>query len=269
MDNNLLEKLNSFTRREFGEDEVYIFSVILCDNEIDRDNERFSLSALEKLCELYVGKTGIFDHNAKAENQSARIFDTELVSDPERKTKCGENYTCLKANAYMVKTASNADLIKEIDGGIKKEVSVSCSAGVRKCSVCKTDTKVKPCRHVGGKTYSGVPCHFILEDINDVYEWSFVAVPAQTHAGVTKHFDGQKESENEIASSLYEDVKKDVIRLSFLSGIKLEKGYGELLDRMSAEELLRLRSELMKSVPAQFTVQTKMKKNAQNESYRI
>ncbi len=39
MDNNvLLEKLNQFTRRELSADEVYIFPVTLCDNDIDRDN---------------------------------------------------------------------------------------------------------------------------------------------------------------------------------------------------------------------------------------
>ena len=34
-----LEQLNKFTRRQFTGDEVFIFSVILCDNEIDRDKE--------------------------------------------------------------------------------------------------------------------------------------------------------------------------------------------------------------------------------------
>ena len=49
----LIEKLNKFTRREFNEDEVYIFSVILCDNETDRDNEKFSLSALSEMKSLF------------------------------------------------------------------------------------------------------------------------------------------------------------------------------------------------------------------------
>ena len=52
MSAELLEQLNRFTRREHTEDEVYIFSVILCDNETDRDGERFSLKALEKMREL-------------------------------------------------------------------------------------------------------------------------------------------------------------------------------------------------------------------------
>ena len=58
-----LLKINRYTRREFKADEVYTFSVVLCDNEIDRDNERFTTDALQKLATLFLGKTGIFNHS--------------------------------------------------------------------------------------------------------------------------------------------------------------------------------------------------------------
>ena len=133
MDNIILDKINQFTRRPLTEDEVYVFSVILCDNDIDRDYERFSDNALETLAEKFIGKTGIFDHNASSANQSARIFDTEIISDDTKVTQSGEPYRYLKAQAYMVRTDGNKNLIAEIDGGIKKEVSISCSAAKRNC----------------------------------------------------------------------------------------------------------------------------------------
>lgn len=184
----LLEQLNKFTRKELAAEEVYIFPVTLCDNEIDRDNERFSVKALEEMAEKFVGVTGIFDHNPRGENQTARIFLTEVAKE-NRNNSLGERYTYLKGYAYMVRTDSNADLIREIDGGIKKEVSVSCSAEKQTCSICGADRHVKPCRHVKGRKYDGKRCFFTLDDISDAYEWSFVAVPAQIHAGVTKNFD--------------------------------------------------------------------------------
>lgn len=116
----LLEQLNQFTRRTHTADEVYLFDVLLCDNEIDRDQERFSLEALGQLKALLVGKTGIFDHNPSGMHQTARLFATSLETDPHRVTQAGEPYTCLKGQAYMVRTAGNQDLIREIDGGIKK-----------------------------------------------------------------------------------------------------------------------------------------------------
>ena len=68
-----LEKINRYTRRAFQEEELYTFSVVLCDNEVDRDMERFTIPALERLGELFLGKTGIFDHAPQAQNQAARI----------------------------------------------------------------------------------------------------------------------------------------------------------------------------------------------------
>ena len=131
-----LAQLNQFTRRTLTQEEVFLFDVRLCDNEIDRDGERFSLEALEQLKTLFVGKTGIFDHNPKGENQTARLYAAELVQDPERITAAGEVYTFLKGHAYMVRTEENRGLIAEIEGGIKKEVSVGCAMGQARCSIC-------------------------------------------------------------------------------------------------------------------------------------
>ncbi|MDE6133017.1 MAG: hypothetical protein K2G04_06575, partial [Oscillospiraceae bacterium] len=177
----LLEKLNKFTRRELTEDEVYIFTVTLCDNEIDRDNECFSRKSLEEMAEKFIGVTGIFDHDPKGGNQTARLFCTEVV-DEDRVNSVGEKYAYLKGYAYMVRTSSNADLISEIDGGIKKEVSVSCSAERQICSICGEDRRVRACRHVKGRKYDGQKCFVTLDGISDAYEWSFVAVPAQVCA---------------------------------------------------------------------------------------
>ena len=184
MDKNTLDKINALTRRKFKAEELYTFPVVLCHNDIDRDGERFSDEALDEMAELFVGKTGIFDHMPTAGNQAARIYDAEVISDPEKQTAWGGEYRYLKGYAYMVRTDANADLITEIDAGIKKEVSVSCSAARRTCSICGAD-KAAGCEHVTGKNYDGQICHTVLDDITDAYEWSFVAVPAQPGAGVT------------------------------------------------------------------------------------
>ena len=184
MDNSTLEKINQFTRRPFTEKEVYVFPVHLCDNDIDRDHECFSDEALLTMRKLFVGKTGIFDHDPRGSNQTARIFDTEVIADLFKLTKDGRPYKWLRGMAYIVRTDNNKDLITEIDAGIKKEVSVSCSANKRICSVCGCDWQKEHCEHRKGQN----GCHIILDDITDVYEWSFVAVPAQINAGVTKKY---------------------------------------------------------------------------------
>lgn len=183
-----LEKINRFTKKKLSADEVYVFSAVLCDNEIDRDGERFSVQALYALAPLFEGKTAILNHSMDAADQSARTFETQVVVDSTRKTACGENYTYLLARSYLPRIAKNETLIAEIDAGIKKEVSVGCAVAKRICSVCGADERQSPCGHRRGKTYDGKTCHYILDEPTDAYEWSFVAVPAQKNAGVTKAF---------------------------------------------------------------------------------
>ncbi|NLX93543.1 MAG: hypothetical protein GXZ02_06720 [Clostridiales bacterium] len=183
-----MEMINRYTRKTLGADDVYIFHVLLCDNEVDRDFERFDLAALKTLAELFAGKTGIFNHSMNARDQTSRLYDTQVVTQGEKHTSTGEPYTFIKAKAYMPRTAKNTDLIAEIDAGIKKEASVGCSVKLMTCSVCGTDLKKEGCEHSKGKSYGGQICHTVLSEPVDAYEWSFVAVPAQRAAGVTKSY---------------------------------------------------------------------------------
>jgi len=215
IDDRQLELINSQTRRPFTLDEIYTFTVILCDNEIDRDFERFTSESIEKLAELFKGKTGLFDHLAKSENQSARIYDTRVEVSADKPTSLGEPYCCLKAWAYMPRCDKNSDLILEIDAGIKKEVSVGCAVGKTQCSICREDIKNNPCSHRKGQSYDGKFCHHLLIDPQDAYEWSFVAVPAQKNAGVTKKYIPQKGEKQQVKLEKWlEHPAKDNVTLS-------------------------------------------------------
>lgn len=198
-----LKAINKHTLEPLKAEDVFTFKAVLCDNEIDRHHERFSLKALQDLQKLFVGKTVIKDHWRSADNQVARIYGTELVQD-SKILKTGEPYTQLVAHCYMLKTSSNADLIAEIKGGIKKEGSVGCAVSHVYCNICGTDNAKSYCKHWPGKSYDkeGGPqvCTFTLDGGRDAYEFSFVAVPAQRAAGVSKSYTGTTAYEREEAA---------------------------------------------------------------------
>lgn len=159
----------------------------LCDNQTDRDDEYFDRGALEALAPLFAGKTGIFDHSWSARDQTARIYRTEVVPEHGVITEAGEPGCSLKGYAYMLRTQDNESLIAEIEGGIKKEVSISCAVSRRVCSICGNDIDDHSlCSHVKGRCYEGKRCIARLAEPTDAFEWSFVAVPAQRSAGVVK-----------------------------------------------------------------------------------
>ena len=189
-----LKEINKHTLEPLKAEDVYTFKAVLCDNEVDRTHERFTLKALQDFQKLFIGKTVIKDHYRSADNQVARIYATELVQGTKT-AKSGELYTQLVAHCYMVKTASNADLIAEIKAGIKKEGSVGCAVSHVYCSICGTDNAQSYCRHWPGKSYEkegGTQvCTFSLDGGRDAYEFSLVAVPAQKAAGVSKSYTGE------------------------------------------------------------------------------
>jgi len=189
-----LKAINKYALEPLTADQVFTFKAVLCDNELDRSYERFNLKALQDLKKLFLGKTVIKDHSRSADKQVARIYSTELVQS-EKTTQAGELYTQLVAHCYMVKTASNADLITEIKAGIKKEGSVGCSVTGSICSICGTDNTKTYCPHWPGRSYEkeggAQTCTFTLTGARDAYEFSLVAVPAQRAAGVSKSYTGE------------------------------------------------------------------------------
>ena len=247
-----LEAINRYAKTALTEEQVYAFSVRLCDNEVDRDFERFDTAALDRLGELFLGKSGIFDHQWSAKGQTARIYRTEVVREPARMTAAGDPYCWLKGWAYLLRTEKNADLIAEIEGGIKKEVSVGCSVAKRICSVCGAEEG--GCHHVRGQMYGDQLCFTELREPVDAYEWSFVAVPAQRNAGVLKRF-GQESNEAvllrkqaALGRRYLQELRKEVVRLAMLADDGLDGTvFARAAERLEEMELL----ELKKSYEAQ------------------
>ncbi|MDR2753038.1 MAG: hypothetical protein LBB50_01865 [Oscillospiraceae bacterium] len=182
-----LALIHRYSRTELPAQDVYIFAATLCDNEIDRDGERFTIEALHTLATLFVGKTGIFDHSGKTGDQVMRVFETWVEESAAQRTADGKPYAALHAKVYILRGPENEALIRAIDGGIKKEISVSCAVQSVKCSVCGKPFAREGCTHRKGAVYDGAVCHAVLEHPTDAYEFSFVAIPAQPAAGVRKN----------------------------------------------------------------------------------
>jgi len=278
LDSGDLELIGALARKPLTEEEIYTFSVRLCDNEVDRDWERFPAQTLEELAKLFVGKSGIFDHQWSARGQAARIYKTEVVYEPEWTTRAGDRYCWLKGYAYMVRTESSRDLIAEIEGGIKKEVSVGCAVERAVCSICGADWKQGGCGHEKGEEYGGQLCYASLEGASDAYEFSFVAVPAQPLAGVVKgagQAGGLKElvrdrprcalelerleEEARMGRRYLGQLKSEVVRLALLADRELDgQGFKGLVEKLGAEELQMLAGSYARQAREHYPVKTQL-----------
>ena len=270
-----LELIGALARKPLRAEEVYTFSVRLCDNEIDRDFERFVPQTLEQLAPMFVGKAGIFDHQWSALGQAARIYKTEIVREPGRVTAAGDGYMWLKGCVYMVRTDSNRDLIAEIEGGIKKEVSVGCAVEHAVCSVCGCDRMASDCGHEKGQEYGGQLCWADLEGARDAYEFSFVAVPAQPAAGVVKTArqgaqDVRRlEEEAALGRKCMDDLRGEVVRLALLCDRELDgQAVKSLAGKLSFQELEELRKSYARRVGERFPLCTQLNYSTGNAGFK-
>lgn len=224
-----LSLVNQQSKSPLTAEEVYVFSLRLCDDRVDRDGERFDTAALTKLAELFVGKPGVVDHNWSAEKQVARIFRTEVIRE--------EGGSSLVAWAYIPRTGRE-QLIADIESGIRREVSISCAMGSRICSIC--GEAVGNCGHRAGESYEGKTCVTVLTDPRDAYEFSFVAVPAQPAAGVRKHWRGGEEMD---LKTLVEKSGQAGVTQEYLA-LKQMAEYGQACRKEQEAEVLRMAGAL-------------------------
>ena len=251
-----LDQINRFSKAELTADQVYTFSVRLCDNEVDRDFERFGTEDLDRLGELFLGKSGIFDHQWSAKGQTARIYRTEVVREPGTVTAAGDEYRWLKGWAYLMRTEKNQELITEIEGGIKKEVSVGCSMGRSVCSVCGAENGA--CGHVKGQMYGE--------------KLSFVAEPAQPRAGVVKRFGSEGtelrmlRKQAELGQRYLTGLRREVVRLAMLADGHLDgKIFTKAVGRLDEAELLELKRAYEAQIAKKFPVAPQLRQQAETK----
>lgn len=279
-----LEAINRFSKAQLNADDVFTFDILLCDNEIDRDFERFTVDALDALKEMFVGKAGIFDHTWSAHGQKARIYKTEVIQDDLRTTQLNEPYVFLKASAYMLTTQENSSLIDEIRGGIKKEVSVGCSVGKITCSICGEPVGSRNCSHIKGCNYDGSVCCHILDEPTDAYEWSFVAVPAQREAGVIKRFENglnddafkRLEKEAQLGRAYLKALREETARLGIMASPEMSDDIlNSVLMKLDESELTSLKTMFEKQIEKRFppacqlTYQRETEKASDENYYKI
>lgn len=95
-----LQLINAYTRNVVDENDVCLVSAMLCDNDVDRDGERFTIESLYELEKLLVGKAEVMDYK-RHRSERARIISCNVVKSDKQKTALGDDCAGLTAKIYI------------------------------------------------------------------------------------------------------------------------------------------------------------------------
>ena len=221
-------------------DQVYVRKLALCNDQYDRTAERFTRAYLERFAETLPGKPLLAHHN-KGQFPLGRFFRAEVVRSTGEKTagEPGREVTWLYCWAYLVKTAGNEEVRKQVDAGVYSHVSIGFRWADLTCDMCGQSYFRSACPHLIGQEYEGRSCTATYSGDParvEALEGSLVYLGAQYGAVVTKSDDrrleketlgGKREGDPALVEDgrLYrQDLRNEVLRLAGCVGAGREAG---------------------------------------------
>lgn len=173
-----MNAINRFALRELSPDDVAVFTLNLCNDQIDRHCSRFPKSELQKINKMVVGKPTMVSHDM-SELPRGRFFKSRVVkgpTGPQAITQSNEA-TFVQPDTYILRGERNDDFIRHIEAGIYSGTSIGFAFETAECSVCGED--MRGCAHWPGDDYEGERCHYIMRNVVDVFEGSIVSLGSQ------------------------------------------------------------------------------------------
>lgn len=161
--------VNRYALRTLNPEEYAVFTLDLCNNQIDRHFSRFPEEELARINGLVPGRPLMERHDLRGSLPRGRFFRSALHRDGD--------VVSVRPEVYVLRTAENSDFILNIEGGVYRETSIGFSFQTPECSVCAKD--LRTCDHVPGREYGGAPCHFVMRGILEVAEGSVVSAGSQ------------------------------------------------------------------------------------------
>ena len=206
-EDDTLALINQFALHPLSPDDVYVRRMVLANDHLDRDHERFSEEVLREFARTLPGKSFLVGHQHGAA-PVGRFFHAEVMpaAHPQQTPDCGLQAAAtpapssrslesgarslhLVASFYTVKTQDNEGFRQQIDGGVYSYVSLGFRCQQLLCDICGKDMKSSLCPHYPGKSYNGSAATGTWKGQAEALEASLVYLGAQFGAQFVKRLE--------------------------------------------------------------------------------
>jgi hypothetical protein len=165
----LRDAVNAYALRPLDTEEYAVFTLDLCNNQVDKHHSRFPEEELERISDLVPGRPLLERHDLRGSLPRGTFFRSQLHRQGD--------VVSVRPEVYVLRTQDNRDFILNIEGGVYRETSIGFAFETPECSVCGAD--IRSCAHTPGRTYEGHRCHFIMRNVLEVLEGSVVSSGSQ------------------------------------------------------------------------------------------
>ncbi len=164
-----MNAINRFALRPLDTTEVAVFTMDLCNNQVDKHFSRFPEEELERINRLTPGRPLMERHDLRGSLPRGTFFRSRLHNEHER--------VSVRPEVYVLRASDNEEFILNIEGGVYRETSIGFSFRTPECAVCGKD--LRRCDHIPGRRYGDTRCHFIMREVLEVIEGSVVSAGSQ------------------------------------------------------------------------------------------
>lgn len=188
-----MEAINKHALKPLTAEEVFIFQFELSNSNVDYYATRMTLGTLNNYA-AKINSQGVplEGHHDDYRYPLGRIYKAEVVKSDDGVNRMSCRAYILRGDENTGDISSDA-VIRKIEGGVQKDVSIGFLAGGYTCSVCGEPmvsgffgrVMGLECEHIPGASYEGQMCYAWVED-GEILEGSLVSTGATPQAIIQK-----------------------------------------------------------------------------------
>jgi len=178
MKEKFLPDINRLAASAMSADDFHVRGAYICNTARDYYYSRFSVDALNEVADMIRGRPVLIGHQHDSV-PVGRFFNASVVYEQRGREPRRDN-NWVKAHFYIPADDEGNRLVRRIDAGIYKEVSLGWRCAGADCSICGNPINDRnACQHVPGEVYDEGFCEYVFNGITSVLEGSLVYAGGQ------------------------------------------------------------------------------------------